>query len=56
MGKENENDKYGKCPKCSMYLPDKEWPMQCWLRGMLHPNTCPVFKSRNGLVNRKEGN
>lgn len=44
--KEEHYDRYGKCPQCDMYLPEKEWPMQCWWRGMLHPNTCPDFQEK----------
>lgn len=46
---EEKHDKYGNCPHCAMYLPNAEWPMQCWYRGMLHPNTCPDFQAKEEL-------
>lgn len=48
--KEEHYDRYGKCPQCDMYLPEKEWPMQCWWRGILHPNTCPDFQEKKDLM------
>lgn len=40
----NKDEKTGRCAFCELFIAGKKWPMQCKLRGMLHPDECPSWK------------
>jgi hypothetical protein len=42
----------GKCKSCEHYLPKAKYPLQCSVRGMLHKDTCPIYKNK---LNKNKG-